>query len=147
MKSKMKKVDILILRADVHDFLRELVLLGCVELSPPDVLLESAEYAELTKRETVSLSGLDANLESADLLATERALLLTGWIPAKSEADLHRVLTNYVCAWDITDLSPDDREKPPVKLALPELFGLFYRNVKVFTPLATNRDGSFQDDE
>ena len=52
---KMKKLRLLVSRADKENVLRELMLLGCVEVSEPDELLEDPDLAELVARENAEL--------------------------------------------------------------------------------------------
>ena len=77
---KMKKLDLLISRADKEDLLRELMLLGCVEVSEPDGLLEDAELAALVACER---AGLDQC--RADLMTLSRGLeILNQYVPVKT---------------------------------------------------------------
>ena len=136
MTAKMKKLRILIVRAELDAFIRALIELGCVEPSGVDELLEDPELTALVERETVDLEQYQANKEQLLLLGTEYTLLLTGWIPAPSESGLISMMSEFTCAWDILDPSPDEREKIPVKLKWPKLYGKLYRGGgKLFSPL------------
>lgn len=50
------------------------------------------------------------------LLGTERAVLLSGWVPASEEPKLLEVLSKYNCAWSTADPTPEEYENVPVKL-------------------------------
>ena len=52
---KMKKLNLLVSRSDKDSVLRELMLLGCVEVSEPDELLEDRDFADLVAREQTEL--------------------------------------------------------------------------------------------
>ena len=77
---KMKKLKLLVSRADKDDVLRELMLLGCVEVSEPEELLEDQDFASLVARENTEL----------DRYRSERASLIRGldiinqYIPVKT---------------------------------------------------------------
>ncbi|MCL2125214.1 MAG: V-type ATP synthase subunit I [Oscillospiraceae bacterium] len=77
---KMKKLRLLVSRTDKDDVLRELMLLGCVEVSEPDEMLEDPEFAELVGRE-------DAELERrrAEHAALTRSMeILNKYVPVKT---------------------------------------------------------------
>ena len=57
---KMKKIRLLSSRADREDILRELLLMGCVEVSEPDELLEDSEFNALVGRENAELDRYNA---------------------------------------------------------------------------------------
>ena len=56
---KMKKLSLFILREQKDDLLRELMLLGCVEISAPDAILSEPEAPGLVRQEP---GGLEARL-------------------------------------------------------------------------------------
>ena len=62
--AKMKKLRLLVSRTDREDILRELMLLGSVEVSEPDEMLEDPEFAELTARENAELDRYRSELAS-----------------------------------------------------------------------------------
>ena len=121
----MKKLTLLIARKDIDNVLREMIQLGCVEVSEPDKLLEDPELASLVTRETYELDKFDANVERLVMLGTHYTLLLVGWTPLKSEPDLASLLSNHICAWELNDLSPGEKEIAPVKLRCPKFFRKF----------------------
>ena len=61
---KMKKFKLLVSRTDKESLLRELILLGCVEVSEPDDLLDDPEFAELVVRENADLERYRAEYAS-----------------------------------------------------------------------------------
>jgi len=76
---KMKKLKLIVSRADKDDVLRELMLLGCVEVSEPDELLGDPELANLVVRESSDLEQFRS--EHASLA---RALDIAGeYVPVK----------------------------------------------------------------
>ena len=132
----MKRLRLLIIRDDIDSILRELILLGCVEVSEPDLKLDNPEIDKLVSRETVELNDYNTNQEKLALLGTTSTLLLSGWIPASSKPDLISRLTDHVCAWEIEDPSPDELENVPVKLFCPGFFGkMRLGGRRPFTPL------------
>jgi len=136
MMIKMKKLRILFIRAEQDVFIRALIRLGCVEPSEADETAESAELTALADRVEVGLDQYQANKERLLLLGTEYTLLLTGWMPAPSESALISFMSEFTCAWDIEDPSPEEHEKVPVKMKYPRLFGKLYRGGgKLFSPL------------
>ena len=78
---KMKKIRLLTVRSQTDDLLRELMLLGCVEVSDPAPLLEDEEISALVTRESGFLSKHKA--EHAELLVGID--LLTKYAPVKSK--------------------------------------------------------------
>ena len=77
---KMKKLKLLVSRADRESVLRELMLLGCVEVSEPDEMLEDADIAALTKRENA-----DLDRYRDEYAAIARGLDIVGqYVPKKS---------------------------------------------------------------
>ena len=138
MVISMKKLTLLIARKDFDNVLREIIHLGCVEVSEPDKLLEDPELASLVKRENFELDTYDTNRENLVLLGTHYTLLLTGWTPSQSEPNLTSILSNYICAWEFKDLSPGEKEIAPVRLCCPKFFRKFrLAGRKEFEPLAT----------
>ena len=61
---KMKKLSLLVSRADRENILRELMLLGCVEISEPDELLEDPDLSQLVSRENAGLDNYRAQQTS-----------------------------------------------------------------------------------
>ena len=138
----------IIFRADKDALFRELILLGCIDVSAPDKLLEGAELNALVDIETIELEQYRANREKLAAHGTDYTLLITGWLPSKSEPKLLDVLSKYVCAWDIQNPSPDEYNDIPVKLKWPKIFGIFYRESgKPFSPLAAVHGAEIADQE
>ena len=75
-----------------------------------------------TYRETIQLylerarQDLASEEAKAELLHTETAFSLTGWVPAEQEEQLLALLRQYDCAWELSE--PEEAEYPdvPVKL-------------------------------
>jgi len=133
----MKRLKLLIARSDFENVLKVLIAAGCVEVTDPDDLNDNDLEGNVT-REITELDKYKANQDSITLLGTQRTLLLSGWIPAQSEQELTSLLSEYICAWEIEDPSPDEPEKIPVKLKGPKIFWLFYKGAgKPFTPLSS----------
>jgi vacuolar-type H+-ATPase subunit I/STV1 len=133
----MKKLTLLIARKDMENVLRELIHLGCVEVTEPDFLLDDPEFASLVKREDMDIGKYGANQDSLALLGTLYTHMLTGWMPARSEMEFASVLSGYICAWALEDPSPVEIEIAPVKLAYPQFFGkLRLAGRRPFAPLA-----------
>jgi V/A-type H+-transporting ATPase subunit I len=77
---KMKKINLIGLRAQKDDLLRELMLIGCVEVSEPEDLLSHPEIASLTRRETSQLEQF-----RTDYAAVSRALdIIKRYAPVKT---------------------------------------------------------------
>lgn len=77
---KMKKLRLIAVRSQRDDLMKELMLLGCVQVREPKQMLSDPETAELLRMETTNL--LDARAK-ADELATGLRLL-DRYAPAKS---------------------------------------------------------------
>lgn len=112
----MKKIRILILRADFDKFIRELILFGCVDIEASDDLPEYSELDSLAERESVDLECYETSKERITVLGTDYTILLTGWIPVKSVQNLLTILSGYVHAWDIRDPSPDELDRVPAAI-------------------------------
>ena len=134
--NKIKKLNLLATRRDMDNVLLDLIDLGCVEVSEPDALPDDTEIQDFVSCEVIEIDNLGANIESLVLLGTRHTLLLCGWVPSKSAGDLLSRLSNYLCAWEIVDPLPDERELVPVKLRCPGFFGKFrLAGRKPFRPL------------
>ena len=135
IKTKLKKVSMLILRADFDRFIRELILFGCVDVAASDDLLADTELASLLERETLELEPYNTNRDEITVFGTDYTLLITGWIPAGSVRNLLTILSGYIHAWDIEDPSVDELDKVPVK-SWPKFLGnIFTGSRKPFSPL------------
>lgn len=131
----MKKISMLILRADFDRFIRELILFGCVDLTTSGDSNDVSELASLADRETVELRQYGANQESITIFGTDYTLLLTGWIPVKSVENLLTILSGYTHAWDVQDPRPDELDDVPVKIWPKFLGKLFVGARKLYSPL------------
>ena len=77
---QMKKLNLLASRSDKETLLQDLVLLGCVEVSEPDSLLDDPDIASLVSRENAELE-----LYRAEQAVLTRGLeILNQYVPIKS---------------------------------------------------------------
>ena len=72
---------------------------------------------------TVDLLGTKiARAEAAErLLGTQRAVSLIGWVPVPEEKKLASILSEYDCAWELSDPEPDETKQVPVSLKINKL--------------------------
>jgi vacuolar-type H+-ATPase subunit I/STV1 len=134
--TKMKKIRIITPRTEVENVLREVILLGCVEISSPEDLLSDQELAELVAEEMFELESHGASPVCIPMLATATTVLFSGWLPSWAEPGLEQVLSQYTCSWESALPSPEEQESAPVILRNPKFFGkLRLRGRKQFTPL------------
>jgi len=140
-KPRVKKIRMIVSRADMDSVLREMISLGCIEVTEPDPLPDDMESASLITRETYTLDGLRTNREQLELLGTEYTLILTGWISSKTEPSLISILDNHTCAWEIENPSDNEPETIPVILSFPGLFGgIRGKNRRLFDPLQSAKE-------
>jgi len=118
----MKKLSIIIARQDTENVIRELIRLGCVELSEPDILAGHPELEDAVTFEKYGLEHLNANKDAVLLLGTRHTQMLTGWVPARFTPALQAKLEEFICAWEISDLTQEEAEAAPVKLLCPGFF-------------------------
>jgi len=138
LTEKMKRVKLIIARTDLENVLQVLLRLCCVEVTEPDESPVDKELENLLSRETIDLSQYNANLQSITLLGTQYTLLLSGWATARAEQELVSRLSKLICAWEIEDPSPDERDKVPLFLKWPKITGFFYKGAgKQFNPLTS----------
>lgn len=78
---KMKKLRLMVIREQKDALLRDLMLLGCVEVSDPDALLEDEEAATLLHHESGNLT--EARADQARLTAALK--LLDKYAPVKTK--------------------------------------------------------------
>jgi len=121
--TKVKMVRLIVARSEIDRFLKDLILLGCIEVFDPDYPPEEAVPAPFLRPVILDLDKLDANRDSLTLLGTEYTLILSGWLPARSEHALVTMLADYSCAWEIEAPTPENRESAPVVLSFPKFFG------------------------
>ncbi len=62
----------------------------------------------------IEATALLAAIEQEKMLATERTVLLRGWIPAEEEGRLADLLARFDCAYELSD--PEEGDNPPVLL-------------------------------
>jgi len=132
----MKKISLAASRGDMENVLRELILLGCVEVYDPEDLPDDLGISNAVWREAFELEEYNATSERIVLLATEYTFLLYGWFAAGSEPGLSARLSDYTCAWETSDLTPDEFDVAPAKLCCPGFFGkMRLSGRKLFDPL------------
>jgi len=132
----MKRVNLIIARIDLENVLQVLIDMSCVEASDPAEFAIGNDLGNMLNRELVELDKYNANQGSIALLGTQYTLAFFGWIPAQSEQELTSRLSEYICAWEIEDPSPDELDKVPVKLKWEKFLRLFYKGAgKPFSPL------------
>ena len=133
----MKKLSLVSSRGDIENILRELTNLGCVEISEPPDLIDNQDLASCFAREMIALDQFGANLDNIELYGTRHALLLSGWIPVRYEADLASRLNDHLCAWALEEPANDEIINVPIDLCCPGIFGKLRRGGrKQFSPLA-----------
>ena len=138
-KAKVKKISLLIIRRDFESLLQQLMQLECFEIGNPDDFPEDQELTATVTRETPDLSGFNTNAETIVALGTRETLALTGWLSVKHESLLEAKLSEFICAWDINDISEADGDNAPVILSFP--WFMKKRRLKdrrQFTPLTGN---------
>ena len=62
----------------------------------------------------MEMTELVATAQKQKMVATERVVILSGWVPAQEEARVSALLDRYDCAYELSDPAPD--ETPPVHL-------------------------------
>jgi len=135
--AKIKKLSIIAAREEIETILRELILLGCVEISDPASLLADREPAPGIIREKMALDHLNASQDNIELLGTQHTLMLSGWIAARSETSIKSKLDNCLCAWVTEDPTSEELQGAPAILYCPNIFGKFRRGCRrQFAPLA-----------
>ena len=89
----MKKLRLMVVRRQKDELLRDLMLLGCVQISEPDALLADAEAAAVLRQESGNvtevrseLTRLTAALKLLDKYAPVKSKLLSSR-PEVTEAD------------------------------------------------------------
>lgn len=78
---KMKKLQLMVVRQQKDELLRDLMLLGCVEVTDPDVFLEDEETASFLQHESGNLT--DVRADQARLVGGLK--LLDKYAPVKSK--------------------------------------------------------------
>jgi len=135
-KPKVKKITLITARADMETVLREIILLGCIEVTEPSGFGDDPELNAHVTRETADLSVLGADQDQIPLLGTEYTLILTGWLAVRMEPVLVSKIKDYNCAWETDDPVTDDNEDSPIILRFPQLFTKCRsKGHRLFTPL------------
>ena len=87
------------------------------KLTISEELTALADCKNELKRAVDLLSVKIAKGEAAEqLLGTERAVVMTGWVPAEAEKALADTLSKYACAWDLSDPTEEETADVPVAL-------------------------------
>ena len=145
--NRLKKTNLLFVRTELGEILRELVELGIIDVSEPSPLNDDPELVDSVKSEVIDLGPYGANRESITALGTDSTLYLTGWITAKSENPLAALASRHTCAWEFEDPPTDALDDVPVKLIRPSFLRRFYRGSrKLFSPLSSAQQGAITDE-
>jgi len=135
---KIKKLTIISSREDIENILRELIALGCFEVSEPHDLLAGLKLPPGFSLEILPIDHLGAGKESIELLGTQHTIMLSGWITSRSEASVESKLENSNCTWEIEIPSAEESMHTPVDLCCPNFFGKLRRGGRrQFVPLVT----------
>ena len=134
--SRMKKISLAAPRGDMENILRELILLGCVEVCDPEDLPDEPGFSNAVWREVIELEQYNASKERIALLGTQYTFILCGWLTTGSEPGLLARLSEYTCAWEVDELTPDELDLAPAKLSCPGFFRkMRLGGKKLFDPL------------
>ena len=133
---KIKKVNLLFVRADLDAILSDLIALEIMDIDEPTIPADDSVLSISLKIEHIDITEHDANYDTLTLLGTERTLYLTGWIWKKSEEQIIEMAKKYTCAWEIYDPTSDELKNAPIMLIRPKfLFGLYRGSRRLFCPL------------
>lgn len=91
----MKKLRLMVVRRQKDELLRDLMLLGCVQISEPDALLADAEAAAVLRQE----SGNVTEVRSEFTRLTAALKLLDKYAPVKSKLLSSRPEVTEVDSW------------------------------------------------
>ena len=72
-----------------------------------------AQLQQLVDGATVEM---DREESRCRLVDTESTFFMEGWLPVDSEQAVSGALSDFVCAWEMTDPQPEEYERVPVKL-------------------------------
>lgn len=137
----MKILRLIIFRDDVDELLRDLILLGCVDVAEPGDFPGDANLSDAAAIESIDMEQYNTNCGGISLFGTERTLLLTGWVPASSGPGVLSMLSKYECAWDLRDPAPEEKQAVPVNPVLPGFLKKLYKGTgRRFTPLVPDPD-------
>jgi len=133
---QMKKLTLIVAHTDIVNVLSEIITLGSIEPTIPNITLDPPEMSDLIRREVMELDAYDANIASIEVLATQYTYILTGWLPTELEHELTSMLTSYTCAWEIEEPVGVDSDSIPSLLKYPQFFGKIRSGGRrIFEPL------------
>jgi len=135
--AKMKKLRIIASREGMEGILRELIQLASVEVFEPLDLLEDNGLGSRLTREAIQITELGSNHDNLIMFGTSHTLILSGWIAARTVADLVSRLDNHLCAWELIDPEQEENADIPAIICCPGFFGkLRRRGRRQFSPLS-----------
>ena len=138
-KATVKRIALVFPIVKSPEIIRDIINLGCVDVSDVDDLLSAEGLDALVSREVYPIIEYDANRESVELLATKSTYTLIGWIPARCESVVKSMLSSHICAWELESPSPDEMANAPIDLIRPKLFNkLRSKNRRIISPLRKN---------
>ena len=144
----MKKLSLLVTREQLDNFLGALTSLGCIQVSQPEKIPVGSDLYSSAGIEFLDLTSFGANEDSIEVLGTRYTVLITGWIPSRLENELLSMLKNYLCAWEIFDLTAADIDIAPVELKYPWFFKKYrLAGRELFTPLTADKYHAPETDE
>ncbi|MCL2201480.1 MAG: hypothetical protein FWB75_05895 [Oscillospiraceae bacterium] len=144
----MKKLNLIVIRDELDNFLHELISLGCVEVTEPEAIPAGSDLLSGVVRELLDISGFGATQSELPVLGTKHTVFIVCWIPSQLEDQLIPIFDNYVCAWEITNLGPEDIDIAPAELNLPRFFPKYrLAGRKIFTPLKLAEQESIIDED
>jgi len=147
-RSKMMKLNLIMIRDQSDDVISALISLGTIEVAEPDDFSDNAALEAAVTRELFPISHLNAGVESIPLLGTQYTYALTGWLPVRSTHQVNTALSSFICAWEIIEPTPEDSINAPKILSCPGLFGkLRLGKRRQFSPLCRQTERRTDTDE
>ena len=138
---KMKKLTVLVVREQSGEFIKQLISMGATQIIEAEDFPEDNELHTLAKRELIDLNKYHANRSSISVLGTKYTIMLTGWVPIKFESETRNMLSKFLCAWDLGDLTQSEADTAPVELPFKWFFGKYrLGGRKEFDPLVSSED-------
>ena len=136
---KLLMVNLLFPKDKLTSIINDAGALSVMDVSKPLLAINELDDSSLIKTETISLNECNVDLKELTVLATERTYYLTGWISRKSEQVFTEMISNHVCAWELTPPGPDELKNAPVILRRPKfLYGLYKGERPLFSPITLN---------
>ena len=133
---KIKKVNLLFVRAELEAIIRDLIALEIIDIDDPVIPEDDEILSSSLKLEQIDIKEHDTNYNFITLLGTEQTLYLTGWIWAKSQQEIIDMASKHTCAWEILDPTHEELKNAPIMLIRPRfLFGLYKGKRRLFYPL------------